>query len=168
MSKRIIQKSGNTNSGHFYLKLVTVLCLILSLACCGKKGPPVPPEMLPLPTVTDLEAILFNNSVELTWTVQTGKNMPAADGFRIYRSKNSLVDSQECPGCPDVFEKISELATAFSLWGREKNRFNYREILEDGYVYRYKVMAFTDRGLASEWSNTVELIVKSKPPDYEN
>jgi hypothetical protein len=168
MSKTIFQKSENKSSAHFYLNVLTVFILILSLACCGKKGPPVPPEILPLPTVTDLEARLFNNSIELTWTLQTGKNVPAPDGFRIYRSKKSFVDSEECPECPDAFEMISELAKAFSLWGQEENRFNYREILENGYVYRYKVMAFTDRGLTSEWSNTVELVVKSKSPGYEH
>jgi predicted small lipoprotein YifL len=168
MSKTIYQKPGNKNNGHFYLKILTVFFLMLSFACCGKKGPPIPPEMFPLPTVSDLEAKQVNNSIELIWSVQTGKNVPAPEGFRIYRSKKSLVDSDECPGCPDVFEKVSELATPFSLWGRAENRFNYREALEIGYVYRYKVMAFTDSGLTSDWSNTVEMVVKSKSPNSEN
>jgi hypothetical protein len=167
MSKTIHQKFGNKNNLHLYLKFLTIFFLMFSLVCCGKKGPPIPPDMLPLPSVNDLEANLFDNSLELIWTVQTGKGVSAPDGFRIYRSKISPVDS-ECPECPDVFEKVSELATLFSLWGRTENRFNYREIIEDGYVYRYKVRAYTDRGQASEWSNTVEVEVKSKLPNSEN
>lgn len=168
MPKIIFKKSDNKNYRYCYLKILVVFFLLLSLFCCGKKGPPVPPEMLPLAAVTDLEAKLYNNSIALTWTVQTEKNVPAPDGFRIYRSKKSFTDSKTCPGCPDVFEKVSESATAFSLWGRAENRFNYSEIHEDGYVYRYKVMSYTDSGLTSEWSNTVEVGMDSKLPNSEN
>jgi hypothetical protein len=167
MSKTIYQRSGNKYYLYLYLKILTALLMILSSACCGKKGPPTAPDMLPLPSVTGLEAKLFNNSLDLIWTIQTGKGVTAPDGFRIYRSKKSPEDSQ-CPGCPDVFEKVSELATAFSLWGMAENRFIYRETLEDGYIYRYKVMAYTDSGLKSDWSDTVEVVAKSEPADSEN
>jgi hypothetical protein len=151
-----------------YFKIFAAFFLILSLACCGKKGPPVPPDMLPLPSVGGLESKLFDNDLELTWTIQTGKGVSDPDGFRIYRSKKSFADSEECPGCPDVFEKVSEVMTAVRLWGRTENRFNYREKLEESYIYRYKVMAYTDRGLTSDWSDTVEVIVKGKSSKLEN
>jgi hypothetical protein len=167
MPKTIYRKSGNKQKLHLYFKILTTLLMVLSLVCCGKKGPPIPPDMLPLLSVTSLEAKLSDNELELIWAAQTGKGVASPDGFRIYRSKKSPKDS-ECPGCPDVFEKISELATGISLWGLGENRFNYRETLEDGYVYRYKVMAFTESGLKSEWSDTVEVVLKSKSADSEN
>lgn len=168
MSKNIYQILENKRTLHFYFIILLSFILMFSLVCCGKKGPPIPPEMLPLPPVADLKANLSDNALELIWTVQTGKGVPAPDGFHIYRSKKSPEDSEKCPGCPDVFEKVSELATGFRLWGRTENRFNYREILEDGFVYRYKIMAYTYRGLTSEWSDTVEVMVKSSSFNSQN
>jgi hypothetical protein len=160
-STAILKKLENKKNFHFYFKIMTVFFLISLLFSCGKKGPPVPPDMLPLLPVTDLEAKLFDNVLELSWTAQTGKGRPAPDGFRIYRSKKSLVDS-ECPECPGIFEKVAEMAMAFRLWGWQERRIDYHETLEDGYIYHYKVMTYTHRGLTSEWSNTVEIEVKSE------
>jgi hypothetical protein len=144
---------------YFYLKILTVFFLVFSLSCCGKKGPPIPPDTIPLFPVTNLDAKLFDNVLELSWTAQAGRGMSVPDGFRIYRSKKSLV-KPECPECPDVFEMVSEVAVAFSLWGWTERQINYHETLEDGYIYRYKVIAYTYRGLTSEWSNMVEVVVE--------
>ena len=164
----MFQKSENKGAAQYLLKMIAVFFLVVSVVCCGKKGPPVPPDLLPLPSVNNLEVRQVDNSLELTWLVHVGKNMPEPDGFRIYRSKRSLADFEECPGCPDVFEKVGELETGFSLWGRTENRYTYRDTLEEGFAYRYKVLTFTDRGLTSEWSDTVELIVESKSFGSEN
>lgn len=168
MSKSIFKERRNIKNFRGCLTIILFVFLMFALVSCGKKGPPVPPEMLPIPAVTDLEAKVVNDSLELTWTVQTGKNVTAPDGFRIYRSRKSVVDSEACAGCPDVFEKVSELVTNFSLWGTAGNRFNYRDTLEKGYVFRYKVIAFTDRGLTSEWSNTVEVVPGTKSTNSDN
>jgi predicted small lipoprotein YifL len=147
------------NHLYFYLKILTVFFLVISLSCCGKKGPPIPPDTVPLLPVTNLDAKLFDNLLELSWTAQAGRGMAVPDGFRIYRSKRSLVNP-ECPECPDVFEMVSEMAVAFSLWGWTERQINFHETLEDGYIYRYKVIAYTYRGLTSEWSNMVEVVVE--------
>lgn len=164
ISKTVLKPTGYTKDSQLYLKIAIFCFLIFSLAACGKKGPPIPPETLPLPPVTGLEAGLIGNTSELSWTVQRGKNVPAPDGFRIYRSKRSILDSEECPGCPDVFEMVAEMATAFSLWGRTESRFNYSEDLEADYIYRYKISAYTDSGMISEWSDTVEVVPGSESP----
>jgi predicted small lipoprotein YifL len=159
-SKIIFQEISKKNHLYFYLKILIVFFLVISLFCCGKKGPPIPPDTPPLFPVTDVVAKLFDdNLLELTWTAQAGKGASVPDGFRIYRSKQSLVDP-ECPGCPDVFEMVSELTVAYSLWGWAEKRINYHETLEDGYIYRYKVIAYTNSGLTSEWSDTVEVVVE--------
>jgi hypothetical protein len=149
------------NKSHFYssIKILTLFFLVILLSCCGKKGPPVPPDTLPLFPVTDLNAKLFENEIELSWTAQAGRGAPVPDGFRIYRSQKSLMDPQ-CPECPDVFEMVSELAVAFSLWGWTERLINYHEILEKGHIYRYRIIAYTFSGLTSEWSNTVEVVVE--------
>ena len=161
ISQPSMGKSGNTEKFCGYLKIIAVLFLVLLIISCGKKGPPVPPQMLPLPAVNDLDAKIVNDSLELNWTFKTEKNAPAPDGFWVYRSKKPVADSKNCVECPDFFEKVSDMATAFSLWGRKENRFNYLEKLENGYVFRYKVIAYTDKGLTSEWSNTVEVVTES-------
>jgi predicted small lipoprotein YifL len=159
-SKIISQEFSNKNHLYFYLKILTVLFLVISLSCCGKKGPPIPPDTPSLFPVTKVDAkLLDDNVLELSWIAQAGKGASVPDGFRIYRSKQSLADP-ECPGCPDVFEMVSELTVAFSLWGWTERQVNYHETLEDGYIYRYKVMAYTYSGLTSEWSNTVEVVVE--------
>jgi hypothetical protein len=158
-SKIIFQEFLNKNHFYFHLKILTVFFLVVSLSCCGKKGPPLPPDTLLLVPVTNLDAKLFDNEIEVFWTAQAGRGTSVPDGFRIYRSKKSLI-VPECLECPDVFEMVSELTVAFSLWGWTERRINYHEILEDGYIYRYRVIAYTYSGLTSEWSNTVEVVVE--------
>jgi predicted small lipoprotein YifL len=158
-SKIIFQQFLNKNHFYFFIKILTLFFLVISLSCCGKKGPPIPPDALPLLPVTDLNAELFENEIELSWTAQAGRGASVPDGFRIYRSKKPLVDP-ECPECPDVFEMVSELAVAFSLWGWTERLINYHEILEKGHIYRYRIIAYTFSGLTSEWSNTVEVVVE--------
>ena len=156
----VIGAKGYDNPLKRFVIVLIPLLFVLTVGSCGKKGSPMPPKMLPLPAVSDLEIKTTpDNVVELTWTMPLIKNAPIADGFWVYRSKKPLKDP-ECPECPYEFKKISELLSDFKLRGGKDARFDYRDNVETGFAYRYKVMAFTRIGLTSDWSNLVEVEIK--------
>lgn len=155
-------KQYKNQKKRFIFKIPMFFFLVLLLVSCGKKGPPMLPEMLSLPEVTDLEAkILSDTIVELSWTLPVTNGVPLADGFRIYRSKKAI-ETSECPGCPDEFERVADRETDFKLLGRPETRYSYRETIERGYRYRYKIIAYTQNGVKSNWSNMVRVEVKSR------
>ena len=55
--------------------------------------------------------------------------------------------SKKCPTFP-----LSE-----SFFGGRSDKVFYRETLEKGHVYRYKVRAYTDDGLTGAWSEIAEV-----------
>lgn len=129
---------------------------LLLMTACGKKGPPVPPEIVPPPAVTDLKAQITGNSLVLTWTgmVKT-KAKRAISGYIVYRSKQKL-SAESCEKCPILFEKATTVPVLSSA-AKKKNTvgMNYIETLQKGYRYRYKVIATTGTGDLGGDSNIV-------------
>jgi hypothetical protein len=138
---------------HLFLLLVVFLGLFLA---CGEKGPPVPPEIEPLPVVQDLSKSLTGDFLTLTWSVpgRQGKTFKNPAGFKVFRARKSVIDSA-CKDCPDHYKLLADMP----VLGRIKNnRVTYQEILEPGYLYKFKVRLYTDRGAESRDSNIVEVL----------
>lgn len=78
----------------FIVSLVlVVMAAYFSIAGCGRKGPPLPPESSMPPGVSGLEARLDGGNIVLSWMLEKKEeNMPA--GFFIYRG---LVVCATCP-----------------------------------------------------------------------
>jgi predicted small lipoprotein YifL len=145
-------KPGTGNAVAF----CAVLAAILFLAGCGKKGPPVPPDIAPPPPVENLKANLSGNRAQLSWEApESGDSAAEPDGYLVYRSKKSA--ESDCGDCPDIFEKVADVSAKTGIFRGLADTATYSETLEKGYVYRYKVMVYSDRGPASDYSNTVEV-----------
>jgi predicted small lipoprotein YifL len=54
---------------------IAAFFVMLVMASCGKKGPPVPPHAQELPPVTDLSYTLTGDTLTLVWKTPSG---PAA------------------------------------------------------------------------------------------
>lgn len=136
-----------------------LLAVVFVLPGCGKKGPPVPPRQKAIPAVNDLTYGIDGTTLTLTWTVPPKKEKVKTDpdGFMVYRYKRPLSDSA-CKNCPKLFERVSDIPLNMQIDkpGYKHKNMEYREEIEKGFLYTYKVIFYTKNGGSSTDSNYVE------------
>jgi hypothetical protein len=122
---------------------------------CGKKGPPVPPSQKLVPAVSDLKYSIDGDTLTLTWTIpkEIEKGTTVSDGFIVYRYKRPISDSP-CKNCPKLFKRVSDITNDSP--GYENKNIEYREEIEKGFVYTYKVVLYTKSGAQSRDSNYID------------
>ena len=95
----------------------------------------------------------------LTWTIprEKEKEKTAFNGFIVYRFKRPISDSP-CKNCPKLFQKVSDIPVDITndTPGYENKNIEYREEIEKGFVYTYKVVLYTKSGVSSSDSNYVD------------
>lgn len=135
------------------LLLTTVVLGLLALGC-GVKGPPIPPQMVPPPSVADLQGQIEEDRALLTWTApaRASRRVLEVTGFRVYRARTPLSENG-CENCPLTFEKAAEL----NVGGQP--RMSFSEVLQPGYRYTYKVVGYGAGDNRFEDSNLVELVL---------
>jgi hypothetical protein len=79
------------------------------------------------------------------------KKESAAAGFKIQRSRQTA-DEAECKTCPARFQTVGDVSASGR---RPGSRIQFRDALETGFVYRYKVQAYTAEGAAGKESTAV-------------
>jgi len=135
-----------------------IIILVFLLPGCGKKGPPVPPRHKPVPAVSDLKYGIDGNILTLTWTIpkEKEKAKSAFSGFIVYRSKRPISGS-DCKNCPKLFQKVSDILADIKIDapGYVNKNIEYREEIEKGFVYTYKVVLYTKSGTQSRDSNNI-------------
>lgn len=124
--------------------------LLLMVAGCGLKGPPVPPTLAVLPVPTDLAYSLTNGALVLTWRLGEGADadVDRVAGVNVYRSQNALGEAP-CEACTLLFEKTR------AVEGRTSTAL--RETLDKGFRYRYKLRTFDAAGRESADSPVVTI-----------
>ena len=135
---------------------VFVILFFTFLPSCGKKGPPVPPKIKPLPIVEDLSKSIAGDLLTLAWSLpkQNGKIPKNLTGFKILRARKPLTETA-CKDCPDKYRLVADIP----LQGRNShNRLIYQENIEQGYKYKFKVKLYTDKGNESADSNVIEFL----------
>jgi len=133
------------------------LGLVLAMAGCGVKGPPVPPRSIPPAAITDLTYALDKDLVTLNWSIPTGKAAGSAGlaRFIIYRAVTSL-DDPVCDGCPALFRRIAEVDFRALMVGNPgRKTAKFQQTIEKGYQYIFKVTAFSNDGQKGPDSNRV-------------
>ncbi len=90
---------------------IRLILLMAAMACtmavgCGRKGPPVVPQDLPLPPVADLTARIEGKEAVLAWSLSKTSGDLLPESFVIYRA---WLGPQSCEGCPLLFQKIGRL-----------------------------------------------------------
>lgn len=145
-------------SKDLLLRVTILVTLALSLSCCGKKAPPVPPTQARPPAVNDLSATIDGDTLRLTWTIpgETREVTSGLSSFIVYRSKMPLSESN-CTDCPVLFERVADISVEVEGSGDlKKDQMTYYETLEKGYRYLYKVTSHS-KGVTSNDSNYVDL-----------
>jgi hypothetical protein len=146
-------------SKDLILLVLIPVSFLLSLSCCGKKAPPIPPSQTQPPTVDDLGASIDRDELKLTWTIPKEKEnvTPRMSGFIVYRAKTPLSES-DCEDCPVLFERVADIPIEMKGSGNLKeDEMTYDETLEKGYRYIYKVTSYS-KGATGNDSNYVDLI----------
>ena len=139
-------------ANRFSIKLlIAAMLLCLSILGCGKKEMPSAPRQVPPQPVADLRVQLTGNKVELTWSFSKAlSGSEPITGFGVYRASESV--SESCDPCPFLFQRVADIPF---LEGQDvASVMTYRDTLEKGYRYRYKVICYST-GLASKDSNVV-------------
>jgi len=134
------------------LLIPIIIILVFLLPGCGKKAPPIPPRQKPVPAVSDLKYNIDGDILTLAWPIPKGKEKVDLDGFIVYRYKRSVSDSP-CKNCPKLFQKVSDIP--IHTPGYENKNIEYREEIEKGFVYMYKVVLYTKSGAQSQDSNYI-------------
>ncbi|HUV50501.1 MAG TPA: hypothetical protein VMW78_05720 [Anaerolineae bacterium] len=132
-----------------------LLCIVVFPFGCGRKTDPVPPGQAGPPVVDNLNSSIDGDILELAWTIpdEKGKIASGLGGFIVYKSKTSLSEPV-CEKCPVRFKKIADIPIV------EKDinkKITYRETLEKGCRYIYKVAVYTKTGAFGKDSNYIEL-----------
>ena len=137
----------------FFLFLFAAICLLTG---CGKKAPPIADNHSKLPAVNDLKSGIDGNILQLTWTAPSLKGK--LSGYTIYRSK-TILSEPDCKHCPILFKRVANIPIKMNHSENvETDQMIYTETLEKGYKSIYKVILYTNSGVASSDSNYVYVI----------
>ena len=140
-----------------------IFFLFLVVSGCGVKTSPVPPKSVAPDAIGDLRYTVEQGVATLQWSVPKGKAAGTAGlaGFLVYRATTPS-DQPICDGCPVLFRQIANIsAEPYLLDDAESKVATYRQELESGLWYLFKVIAYAKNGQRGPDSNRVEI----KPDD---
>ena len=140
---------------HRLAMLLIGICLANAGVGCGRKMDPIRPGVYPPPAVRDLAYQINGSAIVLTWFVPVaqGEQEAPAAGFKILRARQTPAEA-ECQTCPVRFQVIGEVTAR----GRSAiSRPGFRDKLEPGFTYRYKVKAYSSEGIEGKDSNVIVL-----------
>jgi hypothetical protein len=135
------------------LIIVFFCCLGLLEGACGIKAPPRPPRSPELPQVKDLDAVVMEGGVQLSWSIPFGSE--AVDSFNLYRSKPETT-KEPCPSCPRAYELIRTVDVKV---GQTYFQIFDLSIQAEGR-YHYLVTPLDERDRLGPDSNETEVVIK--------
>ena len=107
---------------------------------CGRKLPPIQPGALPPPVVLDLTYEVRGGEISLFWSIPPANpaKESAATGFKVLRARQAVAED-ECQTCPASFKVIADIVAS----GRHPgSRLRFRDALEPGFKYSYKLRSY--------------------------
>jgi uncharacterized protein len=170
--------------GRIRAALALALLLPLSLAACGKRGPPVAPERRLPAAVQDLQGTVEGDAVRLSWTLpkirldrSALKEVRRTEVYR--RIENGTTEEPvrpamlvfgglfgPAPGVPG-FERVANITVAEPAAPAQVqgNQVTYRDTqdLKIGQRYTYVVVALDENGRPSPPSNRVLVSLAAAP-----
>ena len=132
--------------------LIGVLLLGV-MGSCGRKLLPIQPGVLPPPTAADLAYEMRGSEIILSWTVPIyhHEKERAAAGFKVLRARQTMAEAQ-CQTCPAPFQTIGDVLASGKTSG---SRLRFRDTLEPGFTYSYKLKPYTADDVVGKDSNVV-------------
>jgi hypothetical protein len=160
--------------------------LLLALAACGRKGPPVAPERRLPAAVADLSATVASEGVRLSWTLPRLRvdRSPVKDLRRVEVYRRPETDAPAAPPRPAIltfgglfggptelpgFDRVANIVLAeppkepgIEIAGSQV-RFTDAQGLTFGQRYTYVVVAIDAQGRPSPPSNRVAVAMTAPP-----
>jgi len=133
----------------------------LGIIACGKKGPPLAPEITFPQPVSDLQAFSSRGNLYLKWTIPkrntNGTRLTNLLGFRIFRQTNSL--GATSAACTPQFDLVGEIDLDFPRSTRVQDDVVIwkDETIKPNHEYIYLVLAYNIFKGASPESNQVRV-----------
>lgn len=129
---------------------------IVLVAGCGKKGDPIPAQVLLPAAIADLSVASSEKGMILRWSMPD--RFEGTGSFRILRSDTEA--AKACPGCPQDHRTLVRLSIADGRLQRsgEKEIRYFDADVRPGRFYSYRVVGCDPRGNCGEASNTAQLV----------
>lgn len=153
------------------LQALTIFLAIFSLflstlAGCGKKGSPLPPEGLVPEAVTTIKAKGTSGSLFISWTMPKkntdGSKLVDLAGFKLYKKSG-----EGCPTCPSgkypLYMDIDLESPGATIIQGKTITFIDSE-LQEGKYYSYKVAPYNKSGYFGAFSEAINIKWQSPPP----
>ncbi len=144
--------------------VVFAVALLLAFpAGCGRKGPPVPPELPRLPAVENLQAKRVNGQVELSWgiSVKEPNRSDTIAGFYIYRAEAGASDA-DCGVRPRRFRQVGKVP--YDQGDTDPETWHFEDTPPPDAVVFYNIRSFRMTGEPGPESETVCLPVEQESP----
>ena len=126
--------------------------IILAFTGCGKKGPPVAPEIKgqQIAAPFDLKYTSDDKEILLSWNhkIDIEKAAVKPRDFEIFMAKKTF---EACVGCPFEFKTIGVVSMP---------SMEFIIKIEKGFKYYFRVQATGDDNIRSEYSKTVQFEFK--------
>lgn len=143
-------------------KILILVALLIFVASCGVKGPPLPPEFVVPEKIKDLKVKMVEGGVILRWTIPDkntdGTELTDLSGFKVFR-KDVPDEEIDCPPCTQKFEEIFDFTLAVPGKAKvEKDRIYIEDLsLLPNISYTYVVVSYNTAGYHSSYSNTIDV-----------
>ncbi len=129
--------------------LIFSILSLFAFSGCGKKGPPVAPEVKGMKVAVpfDLKYVLEGSEIRLAWKHEVDKKSAEVKpwNFDVFMAKKSF---KGCTGCPIKFVRIGSAAMPDMEFVFE---------LQKGFKYYFRVRAAGKENTASDYSETVQI-----------
>ncbi|MGD9211091.1 MAG: hypothetical protein PVI90_09945 [Desulfobacteraceae bacterium] len=137
----------------------TLILLLLFICACGRKAPPILPQLSPLPQVIGFKSIVEDNLVEFSWRLgpKEAFSNQQIESFHLYQAILAA-DESDCVNCPKTFKPIAEIPlTPFQKLSDGSIQWRYRMSFDKEYRYFFKInISFSDGRLGPD-SKVMEL-----------
>ena len=132
-------------------KICVVLALVFVFFGCGVKNNPIPrTSMIDYrPMVDKIEAVSKDDAVVLSWELNDEDAL--IKNIYIERSEQGAAGN-ECPECPQKFERIGHLEISKPLLGKQKTKKQgfVDTKVEKGKIYNYRLMLCDIAGVCQD------------------